>query len=62
MAIYSPRMPIVIASSFEGLVNDGARECALVSFNAYRQQEAELGINEDFILGKVRSAAEFNGA
>lgn len=55
-------MPIVIASSFEGLVNDGARECALVSFNAYRQQEAELGINEDFILGKVRSAAEFNGA
>lgn len=33
--VYKPKNKIVIASSFEGIVNDGATECALTSFNAY---------------------------
>lgn len=32
-----PQKKIAVASSFEGVVNNGARECALVSFNAYHR-------------------------
>ena len=32
--LYVPRGKIALASSFEGIVNDGARECGLVSLNA----------------------------
>jgi len=37
--VYIPKDVIVIASSFEGVVNDGARECGLTSFNAYQQMK-----------------------
>ncbi len=33
--IYRPKVTIPVASSFEGVVNDGAPECGLVSWNAY---------------------------
>lgn len=39
MAVYKPKVKIAIASSFEGIVNDGAPECALTSFNAYHNME-----------------------
>jgi len=33
--IYKPQVTIPVASSFEGVVNNGAPECGLVSANAY---------------------------
>ena len=52
--IYAPKSKIAIASSFEGIVNDGAPECALVSFNAYQEQEPGS------FFGRKLTAAEFN--
>ena len=52
--IYKPAKIIAVASSFEGILNDGAPECALVSFNAYQDQ-----VPGSFFGGKM-SAAEFN--
>jgi len=37
--IYVPKNRIAIASSFEGIFNNGATECALTSLNAYHNQE-----------------------
>lgn len=37
MTIYVPDRKIALASSFEGVVNDGVRECALTSVNAYER-------------------------
>ncbi|MFC2143343.1 hypothetical protein ACFLQN_03005 [Candidatus Aenigmatarchaeota archaeon] len=38
--IYAPqRHRIAIASSFEGIINNGASECALTSLNAYHRQD-----------------------
>ncbi|MBU1135320.1 MAG: hypothetical protein V1693_04175 [Nanoarchaeota archaeon] len=34
--VYKPNSVIAIASSFEGIFNNGAQECALTTFNAYR--------------------------
>lgn len=34
MVIYKPRSKIAIASSFEGIFNDGAPECGVVSYNS----------------------------
>lgn len=52
--LYRPKTKIAIASSFEGIVNDGAPECALVSLNAYHQQDASA------FFGKKITADEFN--
>jgi hypothetical protein len=52
--IYKPREKIAIASSFEGIVNDGAPECAFVSFNAYHYQDPRA------FFGRKMTAAEFN--
>ena len=35
--LYIPNKKIAIASSFEGVVNNGAKECAFVSLNAYQK-------------------------
>ncbi|MCX6815910.1 MAG: hypothetical protein NT120_03595 [Candidatus Aenigmarchaeota archaeon] len=50
--IYKPKSRIAVASSFEGIVNDGAPECALVSFNAYHEQSPN-----SFFKGKLDSTA-----
>jgi len=34
--MYKPKFKIVLASSFEGIINNGVYECALTSFNAYQ--------------------------
>ncbi len=52
--IYAPKHRIAMASSFEGVVNDGARECALVALNAYHNQDPKA------FYGEKLSAAEFN--
>lgn len=52
--IYAPKARIAIASSFEGIVNDGARECALTALNAYHKQHPRA------FFGRILSADEFN--
>ncbi len=52
--VYATKHRIAIASSFEGVVNDGARECALVALNAYHNQDHKA------FYGEKLSAAEFN--
>ncbi len=52
--IYAPKHRIAMASSFEGVVNDGARECALVALNAYHEQHPRA------FFGRRLSADEFN--
>ncbi|MFH0837461.1 MAG: hypothetical protein V1870_04990 [Candidatus Aenigmatarchaeota archaeon] len=52
--IYIPKNVVVIASSFEGIVNDGATECALTSLNAYHNQ------NPDAFLGRKIDSKEFS--
>jgi len=54
MAIYAPKTKVAIASSFEGIVNDGAPECALTSINAYHEQHPKA-----FFKRKL-TANEFN--
>lgn len=56
VTIYKPSRRIAIASSFEGIVNDGAPECALVSFNAYHEMDPSA-----FFFRKL-AAAEFNAS
>ncbi len=41
--LYSPKFKIAVASSFEGIVNNGATECALTSFNAYKNMTEGQG-------------------
>jgi len=41
--IYRPGVKLAVASSFEGIVNNGATECALTSFNAYAQMPEGRG-------------------
>ena len=35
--IYKPRGIVAIGSSFEGILNNGARECGLTTFNAEKR-------------------------
>jgi len=61
--VYVPQRTIVIASSFEGVVNDGAPECGLVSFNAYQQMEEGKGgffgrVVEPEDFGTIRGSRE----
>jgi hypothetical protein len=51
--LYVPKTKIAIASSFEGIFNNGATECALVSLNAYNNQDPEA------FFGRKLSAREF---
>ncbi|NIO20444.1 MAG: hypothetical protein GTN76_06810 [Candidatus Aenigmarchaeota archaeon] len=55
--VYIPKDVIVIASSFEGVINDGARECGLTSFNAYQQMEEGKGK----FFGRVVQPEDFEG-
>lgn len=41
---YVPKVKIALASSFEGIVNDGAPECALTSINAYKQMHPDSAV------------------
>ena len=34
--VYKPKTKLAVVLSFEGVFNDGAKECGLVTFNAYR--------------------------
>lgn len=54
--IFKPKSKVAVASSFEGIVNNGAPECALVSFNAYQQMPEGKGK----FFGKVIEADEFS--
>ena len=54
--LYIPKTKIVVASSFEGIVNDGAPECGLTSFNAYQQMEEGKGR----YFGRVVEPADFH--
>lgn len=51
--IYAPKAKIVLASSFEGIVNNGATECALTSLNAYQK------MNPGSFYGRVVEPEEF---
>ncbi|MBI2971353.1 MAG: hypothetical protein HYY37_02980 [Candidatus Aenigmarchaeota archaeon] len=53
-ALYTPKVKIAVASSFEGIVNNGAPECALVSLNAYHEQ------NPSSFFERKLTASEFN--
>ena len=44
--IYAPKSRVAVASSFEGVFNDGAPECALTSINAYNQQNPDMAFYE----------------
>lgn len=55
MVIYKPRSKIAIASSFEGIFNDGATECGFVSYNALTEMP---GYTSPF--GRKIEAAEFD--
>ena len=52
MAFYVPQKKIVIASSFEGVVNNGAKECGVVSLAAYRKMVKEGHIKDTDALLK----------
>jgi hypothetical protein len=41
--VYIPRRKVAIASSFEGILNNGATECGLTSLNAYQQMDEGKG-------------------
>jgi len=53
MAVYMPRTRIALASSFEGIVNNGATECALTSLNAYQK------MRPGSFFGRIIEPAEF---
>ncbi len=53
--IYIPKNKIVLAFSFEGIVNDGATECALVAYNAYQNIKPGMGLD-----GRVVEPREFD--
>jgi hypothetical protein len=55
MDVYRPKAKIAVASSFEGIVNNGATECALTSFNAYHQMPE----GEGKFFGRVIEPGEF---
>lgn len=55
MTVYTPKAKIALASSFEGIVNNGATECALTSLNAYQRMYPGL---ESF-FSRVVEAREF---
>jgi len=52
MTLYLPQKKIVIASSFEGVVNNGAKECGVVSLAAYRKMVKEGQIKDSDALLK----------
>jgi len=54
--LYIPRRKIAIASSFEGIVNNGATECGLTSFNAYQAMPEGGGK----FYGRLVNAADFS--
>ena len=54
--IYVPNKKIVVASSFEGIVNNGATECALTSFNAYQRMTE----GEDKFYERIIEPSEFS--
>ncbi len=63
--LYSPRGKIVLASSFEGVLNNGARECAFVSLNALERLRGRtddagraFAARQSF-FGKMLSPEEF---
>ncbi len=53
--VYIPQRRIVVASSFEGVVNDGAPECGLTSFNACQGMEE----GKDKFFGKIVEPEDF---
>jgi len=62
--IYRPKVKIAVASSFEGIVNNGATECALTSFNAYQQMmegggKFFGGVVEPKDIGQIRDTEHF---
>ena len=56
--IYSPKFKIVIASSFEGIVNNGATECALTSFNAYNKMFGDGKFFDDVMARYAKEIAD----
>ena len=53
--VYIPNFKIAVASSFEGIVNDGARECGLTSFNAYHH----IPEGEGSFYGRIVEPGDF---
>ena len=56
--IYIPKNRVVVASSFEGVVNNGAKECCLVSLNARERMRHNKAL-DGASFGKILSPGEF---
>lgn len=61
--VYAPRTKIAVASSFEGIINNGATECGLTSFNAYQRMDEGRGrlfgrVVEPEDFGSIRESRE----
>ena len=46
--LYIPKKKIALASSFEGIFNNGALECAFVSINAIAEKDLIPDLIPDF--------------
>jgi hypothetical protein len=57
-----PNKKIVIASSFEGVFNNGAKECAFVSINAFNKMAANKALSSKGFFGqRILEPDEFRG-
>ncbi|VVB56495.1 Uncharacterised protein [uncultured archaeon] len=59
MAIYRPKGNLVIASSIEGVFNNGVRECAYISLNAHQRMLAEKLLKGPSFFGRMLDMKEF---
>ncbi|VVB57829.1 Uncharacterised protein [Candidatus Anstonella stagnisolia] len=57
--LYTPKRKIVITSSFEGIVNDGPRECAYISLNAHERMRKAGLLEAKSFFGKLLEPDEF---
>lgn len=55
-----PKAKVVLAFSFEGIVNNGARECAFTSFNAHRALRLSQAISGEKFFDRHLKPEEFN--